>query len=84
MLLLITLYLFVINKCCSEAHEAHVEFVWWGGGGGCGLQNHFHVQPNYSVVVVLCCDVVGVVTIMGINIEFQQATNISICISISE
>ena len=21
----------VINECCSEAHGAHVEFVWWGG-----------------------------------------------------
>ena len=36
--------------------EAAVEFVWWGvggvGGGG-GLHSHFHVQPNYSVEVVL-------------------------------
>ena len=31
LLLLITLYLVVINECCSEAHGAHVEFVWWGG-----------------------------------------------------
>ena len=23
--------IFVINECCSEAHGAHVEFVWWGG-----------------------------------------------------
>ena len=36
------------------------EFVWWGGGGG--VQSHFHVQPNYSVEVVLFCVVVGVVT----------------------
>ena len=31
---------------------------WWGGGG------HFHVQPNYSVEVVLRCVVVGVETKM--------------------
>ena len=30
-LLLITLFLVAIDKCCSEAHGAHVEFVWWGG-----------------------------------------------------
>ena len=39
--------------------EAAVEFLWWvvvgGGGGGSGAQAHFHVQPNYSVEVVLCC-----------------------------
>ena len=38
--------------------EAAVEFVcWWGGGlvvDWWGLQCHFHVQPNYSVEVVLC------------------------------
>ena len=34
LLLLITLYLVVINECCSEAHGAHVEFVWWGRWGG--------------------------------------------------
>ena len=38
--------------------KATVEFLWW-----VGLQSHFHVQPNYSVEVVLCCVVVGVVTI---------------------
>ena len=36
--------------------KATVEFLWWGGWG---LQSHFHVQPNYSVevvlLVVLCC-----------------------------
>ena len=34
------------------------------GGGGWGIYNHFHVQPNYSVEVVLwvCCVVVGVVS----------------------
>ena len=31
--------------------------VWWG------LHSPFHVQPNYSVAVMLCCVVVGVVTI---------------------
>ena len=31
--------------------------------GGWGLHSHFHVQPNYSVAVVLRCVVVGVVTI---------------------
>ena len=30
---------------------------WWG------LQNHYHVQPNNCVEVVLRCVVVGVVTI---------------------
>ena len=32
--------------------------VWGGGGWGA----HFHVQPNYSVEVVLrlCCAVIGV------------------------
>ena len=39
-----------------------IEFLWWVGSGGGGVQNHFHVQPNYSVEVVLCCDVVGAVT----------------------
>ena len=33
---------------------------WWGGGG---LQSHFRVQPNFFAEVVLCCVVVGVVTI---------------------
>ena len=47
--------------------EAAVEFVWRGGGvgggWGCwGVHSHFHVQPNYSVEVVLHCVVVGVVT----------------------
>ena len=31
--------------------------VGWGG-----VQSNFYVQPNYSVEVVLCCVVVGVVT----------------------
>ena len=25
-----------------------VEFVWWGGGVGGGVQSHFHVKPNFS------------------------------------
>ena len=28
-----------------------------------GLHSHFHVQPNFSVEVVFCCVVVGVMTI---------------------
>ena len=36
--------------------KATVEFLWGGG------HSHFHVQPNYSVEAVLCCVVVGVVT----------------------
>ena len=28
-----------------------------------GVQSHFRVQPNYSIEVVLRCDVVGAVTI---------------------
>ena len=42
-----------------------VEFLWYCGGmgwGGWGLHSHFHVQPSYSVEVVLRCVVVGVVT----------------------
>ena len=37
---------------------------WWVLGGVCSLHSHFHVQPNYSVEVVLwlCCVVIGVVT----------------------
>ena len=30
-----------------------VVVVVGGGGGGWGIYNHFHVQPNYSVEVVL-------------------------------
>ena len=34
-------------------------------GMGCvGVQSNFCVQPNHSVEVVLCCAVVGVVTIV--------------------
>ena len=52
----------VVNKCNLLVMEAAVEFLWWlvvvvmGG-----VQSHFHVLPNYSVEVVLCC-VGGVVT----------------------
>ena len=34
-----------------------------GGWGGGRVQSHFHIQPNYSVEVVLCCVVIEVVTI---------------------
>ena len=47
--------------------KAKVEFllggVGWGGVWWGGVHSHFHVQPNYSVEDVLCCVVVGVVTI---------------------
>ena len=33
--------------------DAGVELVWWGGGG------NFHVQPNCSVAIVLCCVVLS-------------------------
>ena len=51
--------------------EADVEFLW----GGWGLQSHFHVQPNYSVEVVLCCVVVGVVTIFRKYIFYFSTCN---------
>ena len=37
--------------------EAAVEFVWMGGvrWWWLSLHSHFHIQPNYSVEVVLCC-----------------------------
>ena len=38
---------------------AAIEFVWWGG-----CESYFHVKPNCSVEVVLCCVVIGVVTKM--------------------
>ena len=38
-----------------------IEFLWWWVGLVVGFA-HFHVQPNYSVEVELCCVVVGVVT----------------------
>ena len=50
LLLLVTSYLVVVNKCLSEALEdLHwVSVDWWWVGG---LQSHFHVQPT----TVLCC-----------------------------
>ena len=45
LLLLITLYLVVINECCSEAHGAHVELVWWDGVvGWMGFAQSFSCQ----------------------------------------
>ena len=38
-----------------------------GVGGVWGLHSHFHVQPNYSVEVVLCCVVIRVVTNINLN-----------------
>ena len=38
---------------------------WGGVGWWDGLHSHFHVKPNYSVEVVLCCVAVGVVTIVS-------------------
>ena len=56
--------------------EAAVEFVWlW-----CGLHSHFHVQPNYSVEVALCCVVVGVVTIIE-NVSFFDISDKSIILT---
>ena len=44
--------------------KASIEFLWGGGVGWGGVvRSHFHVQPNYSVEVVFCCVVVGVVII---------------------
>ena len=42
--------------------EAAVEFLWWVGGVGWGLQRHVRVQPNNCVEVVLGCVMVGIVT----------------------
>ena len=40
--------------------EAAVEFVWCGSGvGWWWLHSHFHIQPIYSVEIVLRCFVVG-------------------------
>ena len=36
----------------------------WLGSGMVGVHSHFHVKPNCSVEVVLCCVVIGVVTKM--------------------
>ena len=40
--------------------EAAVKFVWWWGPSG--VHSHFHVQPNYSVEVVLRCVVLLTIT----------------------
>ena len=44
--------------------EATVEFVWWWWG----LHSHFHVQPNYSVEVVLRCVVLLTITLQCYSI----------------
>ena len=53
---------------------------------GGGVQNHFHIQPNYSVEVVLSSVVVGVVTknfcekcIVSASITFRAKFTISVC-----
>ena len=52
--------------------EAAVEFLWWVGWGGWGLQSHFHVQPNHCFEVVLRVVVVRVVTT---NTAFTKLRN---------
>ena len=43
-------------------------------GGLGGVQSNFCVQPNCSVEVVLCCVVVGVVTISEcVSEEFSES-----------
>ena len=48
----------------------------FGVWGGVGWGAHFHVQPNYSVEVVLwlCCVVVGVVTIILMGLTHFKLT----------
>ena len=55
--------------------EAAVEFLWWSGW--CGFHSHFHVQPNYSAVLRLCCVVVGVVTILFMQILSSHSNSLS-------
>ena len=58
----ISLCLINVNLRLMEA----TQLSFFSGGwrwGWCGMYSHFHVQPNYSVEVMLCCVVVGVVTI---------------------
>ena len=52
--------------------KAAVEFLWWWVGWV--VQSHFCVQPNYSVEVVLCCVVVGVVT----KIHFKSHVHLAL------
>ena len=58
------------NRVSNSWDIADIEFLWWVVVGG--VQSHFHVQPNCSVEVVLCCIVVGVVTIVSKNIWQKQ------------
>ena len=64
LLLIILLYLVEINKYQSDAPKDYsrvsVGVVGWGG-----VHSTFNVQPNYSVEVVLCCVIIGVVTRKG-------------------
>ena len=60
--------------------KASVEFPWWWGG--VGLHSHFHVQPNYSVEVVLCSVVgVGAVTIANMSCLIFWAPDIFFVLS---
>ena len=47
----------VVNICILKLLKATIEFLWW-----VGVHSHFCVQHNYSVEVVLCFVVIGVVT----------------------
>ena len=52
--------------------------------GGWGLHSYFRVQPNYSVEVVSCCVVVGVVTICKmIRIKSELSTIITSSVTYS-
>ena len=50
-----------------------LRWVGWGWVGWVGVQSHFHVQPNYSVEVLLCC--VVVVTIVSPSNLFNADSN---------
>ena len=50
-------------------------------GGGWGLHSYFHVQPNYSVAVVLCCVFIGVRVVTTLNIVCFPAAGFSLLYS---
>ena len=52
-LLLILFNLVVVKNVILVLLKATVKFLWWGAGVVGGVQSPFHVQPNYSVEVVL-------------------------------